>query len=484
MVGYMSRTKDKKRAALFVAAAFLLCLFHWILGWKAPVNQGLGYEGQHYAYLTTHFFEILEKKELGSYWVTRILQPFILRVLFDGLGMEVSVPRIMDGFFYFNCVAVVGTAFLLALLSLELNLSRQSSWLLLASFLGSYSISRDVFAMPVVTDGLALFWGALCLYAYLRSKRILLFTAIAFGSFTWPTFPFVGLPFLLWPRDQVVSKKEKGNFGRLIGGTALFIFTTYVFRAYLLNDRPLASLPTPMLFLLPISFIMFALHIYIPQAFLFRETSIRDVLFSLSKERVLAAGIFVFMIKFIQSGLMGPVVLETDNYFYRVAADTVARPLSALTANIAYYGPCIFLAIFFAKDLRKNLSGLGFGLRCFAALALLQSASCIARQWIVFFPLLLLFSFQAPIVWDRKKAVLFLGATVAVGKFWQLVFIPIEKFLPSTWLLLIPSGQWMGHSSFLFHLVVALLVGLILWCLLKAGAEPGSLSARGNNYKT
>ena len=169
---------------------------------QIQVNEGLGWDGIHYADLTRNFIQYMKEHSLNSYKVQRIFPCGIVFILLKLLHLSDSNANIVAVFSAYNIILLNIALFTWFRILKIFSVSSQTMLLCTILLFFNFSIIKFSTFYPVLTDISAFALGMVLLYAYLRNNTVAVVVFGLISAFTHPLLQYFSILLFLFPRNK------------------------------------------------------------------------------------------------------------------------------------------------------------------------------------------------------------------------------------------------------------------------------------------
>ena len=188
---------------LMFVIVITLGLLNFFFGEIVPAGGGFGWDGVNYANMTRNLDSIISNGQLSNYYAQRILPSAIVRNMLILSGAVFSDINIIRGFELYNLLLLVGACWIWKRLANNFSLSIGGRWIGFSGIFINFSVSKQAFYYPVLTDVTALLLGLLLLLFYVEKKPIALFVTTIIGAFVWPLASIYGAMLVLFLKSDI-----------------------------------------------------------------------------------------------------------------------------------------------------------------------------------------------------------------------------------------------------------------------------------------
>jgi len=504
----MERLKPQGRPrfgpdSLLVTLILAIALFNQIWGEKVEVNGGLFYDGVIYASWARDLSGTVFKQGLDPYFVQRFLPSAVVHVSLYLCGAEMTNANIITSFIIMNIIAELTALWIWSRIAIELNLGVYGRCLSLAGIFMNFFFLKNRPYCPVMTDDVAFFIGLLQFLFFLRGKTAGLLLTTAVGAFVWPTAFAVGMVLAVFSRTSEVepsatrfSLQASVTLAAAVSVGFLLVFVAQLSRGHLIVHFEGAQ---PLLKVLPLSVVLAVGTILaglIPLLNDRRLYSLPLLLGSLNLRNTMLAGGVALAIKVLQWCLTNPGA-ESFGLKHRVAftvITAVAKPGISLLALLVFWGPVLWLIVFYWKTVCRAIHRMGIGLTLAATGGFLVAICTEPRGSLNIIPMVILVGVKAieHQVPARLLCWILVPVSLFASRFWFQINVPgrpfVQPFTTSSHPLVdfpaqryfMSLGPWMSTPSYLLQLSLALALAVVLYVVcFRITRQPGASVATG-----
>ncbi len=481
VAGFVRRHPEALLVALALTAYGVWSHF---FGNRIIENEGLGFDGVHYARISRSFPEMLEDQRFNIYYVKRILPSTVVHYLLLLRGRPLATPFIITGFEMVNLALLVGGTFVWSFTARLLGLSRVGLWIGFVALLGNAQVLKLGFFYPTLTDTWIYMVGLLLVYAYLADRPILLFSTSLVGGFVQQTLPLMGFLLFVFPRSRSLegdsdrpSRLPRSVLGLLLVGAYLLIGVWTGELGNALQGR--AAVLVPILILGLIGALVYLFRGLLPLleggVFVWPGRLARSI--SVGRVVVAVGGAAALWIAYRLLTVNGSqdAVVTLDSYAASWFHYSVlnfwngVHPFSFIVGHFAFFGPTFGLLLLCWRRVSRTIIRFGVAPSIVAALAVVLSLHSESRQFLALYPL---FAVALVAALDeseiRARFVVALSVlSVVFSKAW--ITIPALGDDYSVWpaqAYFMHHGPWMSTPAYLIHAAaIAVTMGAMAWAL-------------------
>lgn len=464
------------RVALFTVLMLLTVAGFWFE--KIPVNNHTGWDGKHYANLTIHFEELAAQHRIDSYQYQRILTPAVIFYTAKLSGITLNGDNIVQAFSAYNAILLLLCVLLFFHLSTFLKLSVPTEIIGFSCLFFNYVILKNTSYYPVLTDTTAFFFGFLLVYCFIRQKDTVLFLLTLLAQFCYPLLLVVSTPLVLGIRNNAISNRlQKFALYKVLAVILMLILLLGYFNILFVPNSILPKYTMELnRYLLPFS--IAGVFLYIWKGF----SAIGNVStpthttldFKTPIVKLITLFAFMFLCTYGISKISIPEDVFTPVVFINnVLQQSIDNPFVFFVAHCIYLGPGLLLILLLYKPFIQTLTKSGDSAILYFILALLFSIGSETRQFIHFYPfviVILLITINSYRL-SSRVAILFALCSLLVSKVW----LPINRTDSFTQYLygqfpdqyyFMNHGPFMSDASYLINAGVVVLELVIVWFLI------------------
>jgi hypothetical protein len=331
----------------------------------------------------------------------------------------------------------------------------------------SFPVQKQYIYFPVSTEPTALLLSTGLLYCFLARYQLALFLISILGAFCWPMIFYTGLALLLWPLFTIKSDTTANPWLAGFVTACAISFSLYCFfvskirlggAEYHIAVLPLSiTITTCLLFSGFLSLVPSLSGIW------------EGILAALRRPRLymllgFACGLNLFF-RMLSVGPGSAVHREMMG----MSVAHLAKPGVALLADIVYFGPVIFFALYRWNEISKLVKVAGFGMFIIFSEAIVQLLlDSESRRSLAFFPILVAFTVKA--LDQGRLSRSFLVFTIILSflfsKIWFLFnYLPGRTTQPMNFPLQVfmcHFGPWMNLGWYAVYGAAAVIIGISL----------------------
>jgi hypothetical protein len=417
---------------VYFAISTALTCYHLIFKEYIPLNNGFGFEGYSiYLPLTKYFAQLVG--QLDSYSIQRIL-PFsiawaLLKVFNN--GGTITDGQVFNFWIVLNYIELMLICYVWHRLSSHLKLTFIAAITGFSILVLNFATAKLDYYYNFNYDRLALLFGLLILYSYIKNNKIAIAVLSILSISVWPTFLPLNIILITFPVSQITKLNADANIYKIINYSLPVMMSLAVmvsfFIVYLtgnINRRP--DLAEPVDAILPVSIILAGLFIFVVLLYVVKKINVSanivaqfKINYSSALTIFLMVCAYIMLTKFVANpGAANR--LNLADFVSNVATGAIQRPLQFIAAHILYFGPGIYLLFALRRQVIIVLESHGVGLILLAIIASLQFLNSESRQMINLLPLIALITAQSieNIKADYKFLTMVLFSSLVLSKFW------------------------------------------------------------------
>lgn len=190
---------------LMMLIVFTLGIFNFFFGEIVPAGGGFGWDGVIYADMTRNLSSIISDGKLSNYYAHRILPSAIVHGMMTLFSAPFSNINIIRGFELYNLILLLLACWIWKRLANNFSITLGGRWVGFSGIFINFSVSKQAFYYPVLTDVTALLIGLLLLLFYLEKRALALFITTIVGTFVWPLVSIYGAILLVFLESNISS---------------------------------------------------------------------------------------------------------------------------------------------------------------------------------------------------------------------------------------------------------------------------------------
>lgn len=190
---------------LMMLIVLTLGVFNFFFGEIVPAGGGFGWDGVIYADMTRNLSSIISDGKLSNYYAHRILPSAIVHGMMMFFSAPFSNINIIRGFELYNLTLLLLACWIWKRLANNFSISLGGRWIGFSGIFINFSVSKQAFYYPVLTDVTALLIGLLFLLFYLEKRALAIFFTTIVGAFVWPLVSIYGAMLLIFLKSNISS---------------------------------------------------------------------------------------------------------------------------------------------------------------------------------------------------------------------------------------------------------------------------------------
>lgn len=435
------------------------------------VNDGLGWDGKVYGYLTMDFATMLENHEVSVFVFKRLGLPVFIHYLLSFLGVSLHVKNVILAYKILNISLIIFSSFLYYDICKKFQWEDWRSDIGYVGMFWSFGILKFSMFIPVSIDTAAFTGGLAFLHTYFYGRKWLALGILAVCVWIVPTFILFGLLLVFDASPWITKNKGQIHWERflpLLGYGACLIVSFAFFSQQLYETRDNSTAIN--IDLLPISMLVVAIYLYNIGMMTPRWTDFMTLWYKIQWRFVVGLMIIMMLQSSLSLRFGNRDMYQSSElqYLYQITKRAIINPGVFLTAHANYYGFLIFFLILGWKEIKQRIQNQGIGMLLLCLLIGYSLANSESRQHLNFFPLV---------------AILIIDGLPRLNWRWLLVLVVFQFYNSYGWLAInvqedifdsnaqtFPSqyywqfmGPWISPFSYVVHLLKMSLMVLILW---------------------
>lgn len=458
---------------LLFALLISVILFHLAFPEFVQEENGLGWDGDAYATMIKDFKPFIAQRQLNSYYFQRIFPVAVVYAILKILQITVTNSHIIAAFLVLNVMLLLTAFVFWVKICQVLKLSVASRALSFTGVFVNYAILKMPFYYPVLTDLIAFTIGIMMLYCFLKNYIAGLIIISIVGAFSFPTLFYCGMLLYIFPINSapVPQAIEKPVWNKWLALLAMVGFIFVWLFARIVKDKPYinpveeAVLPVSLAFALGYIFLIIT-QIAQPKKY------IQEALKSPTWRRAVMAGVLFLAIKLFTQLFASPEapVLNYKGFAANVVLEAITNPLVFIVAHFMYFGPLLFLLLYYWKPFIGEVNKYGAGLHLFVLIYLLIGIGSESRQFINAWPVFVLLLCAALEKYRFPHLFYILMGVIAliISRFWyrinQAPFTGDFLDFPYQHYFML-QGPWMSDAMYYLQGSITLVICLLLYLL-------------------
>jgi hypothetical protein len=453
-----------------------------LLGERIGIYRGEGWDGQAYAAWARDFPKEILETGVTTFKSERILPSAVLYLALSVVGAAHSGDNVIAAFQLFDALALVVTAILLVRIALLLGWSRTQTWVaFVATFLG-FANAREALYYPTMTDPAAFALGMGTVWAYLARRPIAQWVIAFASAFTWPALVAFGFAASILPRPAEPLPTTTGRWQRWLAiglavAAAAFIVMWFV---YVLSntvgiERWLVRAHHD---LYPVTIACIVISTSLAAYIVARQPetwSVWPYLRGVGWQRIAFGVVAVAAILVLRelwherAGTKGYGFGWRELRHYYVA-NAVLGPLWNVVHQVTYFGPIVLVAIGAWPRIAATGSRWGPTAVLTLGIVVISSVSSDARHLLHVMPFIIVITVTATADWwTPRRAIAFAAIYLVWSKVWlKIGYTSVHDSLSWPDLrFFMQHGPWASDTTFLAHLIAAVVTAVGLWLLLR-----------------
>ena len=476
------------------ALVFAVCLANLLFAERILLSEGLGMDGTNYGAIAARFHEQVFVEGVNEYYLKRAAPSAIVHFGLRLFGQPTDFRHVVLGFQVYNLLLLVAAALLWRGIANELRLGMGARWLGFIALFVNYANIKHAYYMPVFTDVTAFALGTGYAWSWLARRQLALLALTIVGAFCWPIASLSGAILLLFPRrdDGPARPAERTPLPTIASlGIALALLAGFSYMYYVRDLRKVGQGPTipPIESLVPLAMLVYGAWVFFAYRGLLAGLGVQWILRTMRGVRwthVAFALVAMAVPALVIRALAAPdvAILNTRGFLRSVIYLPNARPFVNFVSHVVWFGPALWLVVFFWRDIGARARALGPGAIAFLGFALFVALTPESRQSNLACPLLV-----ALLCWTLDERGVpaavnwFLAITgLALSKFWlrintdeavayalsgQLGFTDEQSATQYRYYYL-SQGPWMSNYWYVIQGAVVLALGAALWILVRS----------------
>lgn len=460
------------------------------------VSGPLRWDAAEYVELTKNVFGLALNRELLPYYAQRIFPSLIVNVGHKLFHISPSDQSIIFGFQLIDCVFVIGVALLWCLISRRLRLSQSGILLGAIGLLVNFGMMKHRTYDPVLTDTTAFFLGVLMLYGYITCRYAIILPALIAGAFTWPTLLYGGSFLVLFPFSPVngpaaSAGKNRWKISWTLAGLAAGAYATtaiLIYKKHFFFASPSETMKSILHTgvhapAVNLSIALTTGYVFLGMAYLIPKSVpdyVRKAFGQLGLAFVLRVVLFAlicFSVRIVQARISKaiPTSYPVLQYISVSVFSSILYPLLQVVAHIMYFGPILYLTLFYWKEAAEHAQKY-LGLLLVSAFFLLCSINAESRGVLPFYPVVVLLTVMA--TEHLRFSISFVSMMFLLSLLFSKVWLTIgplnlatEEIFLDNQLLFMNNGPAMSGAMYALQGSIALIVGMWLYYHYKAAVS-------------
>lgn len=458
---------------MFMLVVFIYCVNMQLE--HIPVNNGLGWDGKHYANLTIHFEEMALNQKIDSYQYQRILTPALIFYACKWTGITLNEGSVLRVYGYYNLLLLCVGMILFFRWSKRQQYSIQVETIGFAALFLNYAILKNTPYYPILTDITVFVAGIFLIYWIIVSNRIAQWFMVIISPFVFPLFNWMILPLVVLPDgNNLVRKLQEVRFFAI---TKWIVWVLISVSIVLVVQFPNTVLPlqyqmhfTP--WLIPIS--IGCAGIYTMKLFeVFQSNHIHPEPNQTPLNRIgIVLIILIWMASryFVNEHSIPEEAFTPMVFGMNLVQQILYFPFSWIWSHITFFGPGVWMLLFWGRTLTHYLMKQSNGVILFAFVSLLLMMGSESRQFMYCWPfwVWLLLPICSKLSITKPQAFAFVVLCLVQSKFWFPIntgnsFIDYDYGSFPNQRYFMNHGPFMSQASNWINLLVAIFTAIIIW---------------------
>jgi len=455
-----------------------------LLGERIGIYRGEGWDGQAYTAWARDFPKEILETGVTTFQSERVLPSAVLYFALSAVGAAHSGDHVIAAFQLFNVLALVVTAILLVRIALLLGWSRTQTWVaFVATFLG-FANAREALYYPTMTDPAAFALGMGTVWAYLARRPIAQWLIAFASAFTWPALVAFGFAASMPPRPAALPTTT-GRWQRwlalglaLAAAAFIVVWFVYVLSNTVGIERWLERAHHD---LYPVTIACIVISTSLAAYIVARQPetwSVWPYLRGVGWLRIAFGVVAVAAILVLRelwherAGTKGYGFGWRELRHYYVA-NAVLGPLWNVVHQVTYFGPIVLVAIGAWPRIAATASRWGPTAVLTLGIVVISSVSSDARHLLHVMPFIIVITVTATADWwTPRRALVFAAIYLVWSKVWlKIGYTSVHDSL--SWpdmRFFMQHGPWASDTTFLAHLIAAVVTAVGLWLLFRRRA--------------
>ena len=497
-----------------VLGAVAIGILGYLIGDRTDWSNGFGYDGRFYGELAKNFPSAVfghgaivppglghyngpHLSGVDSYYAFRILPSGIVWLGLQILPISTTTGHVI-GLFAGLDAAMFGLAtFCWCGIAGMLGLGDRAKVLGAIALIVNFAVLKTGSYYPVLTDQVALGFGALSFYLWLRGAPVALAACTLAACFAWPSFLVIGPLLLLFPappdagrgleapdRGAPPANWRPAPFGLAVGALIGVVAAAVLVALQIQGHRSQEG--TEQLPLFPLSAAVVGLYVFAVVAFLLPRGGVPQLLGIVRSIQIrrLALALGVIVVALVATSLLARRSgFSAPGLFKDAFWSSTLDPGLFLVVLLGYYGPLLLILLADLPRVAADAWRLGPGMVCMLGIGLLGALLDQPREVIEVYPFLVLAGVLAArriYSLTRGGILVFLALSLALSRVWlqigslgfdtaKLQQFPAQRYFMAT-------GTWTSPSMYAVQLGAIAVAALTIW-LVARGRRPELVEA-------
>ena len=469
-----------------------------------PIASGFGWDGIFYGKIALNFQNMVGN--INTYGSGRIFPAVLIHYILLIFKLPLVLKLALLSFRIYYLIILTASALIWVNIANLLKLNSTNSWVGFIGIFITYPVLNWYFYYPALTDGTTLFISLLYIKCYLKPNYILLFLAGVISFFSWPTgiLMFFSI-FIYGKKENIYWGFKKKALPRLATIFLLllplllliFVFANFVTISSLVIQYDLKGIIFGKIgsynngieynwirLLSSILLIIYLLWIY---WYLLKDFDFKRFFkLHLEKEivmKIIVAVIFLLVLVLLKKSLSNPslpTVRALQDYAYPVITLSTRFPLQFIVSHVVFWGPSIFLFIFFFNRFINYLKSTNLAIMVGFLFTIIFTINSESRAITNFYPFIIFIMVQIIDFSKLKHLKLFMISFVLISLFYSKIWLPVtlpetiypdapyhnlDKF-PLQWYFM-NFGPWMNFDMYLLHFLSVIILGGFIYLTIK-----------------
>ena len=402
-----------------------------------PANNGLGFDGKHYAELAMNYPDNITKA-IDTKYFQRSFPSLIIYSFVNFLNLSSSPQTIILLFSLYNLLLLLLSVFIWNKICKVSNFNSSSNWLGFSALFVSFAALKFPFFYPILTDVTGFTLSMFLVYFFKTNNKKAMLVIMVLSSVSWPSIEYMCLALLAFRYKVIIFVKKSSVLNTSIAFIISFVFVSLA--GYLIYRHPIMRGGWhEHTYIVKHGIIPSLLASFVVMFFAFRSLFKKLDLFSIPVFKI-------FDIKFAISGIVLfigiDVVINKLAHHYNIPSGYSIRmyltdiliigsrqPFCFLVGHFAYFGPLFTICIFRWKKICDLIYQQGWSLFFILiqfVFFMMDSESRHILNYMPFITVLLIQSF------DNKISKSFLAIGISLSFVFSKAWISIQSFPTSS----------------------------------------------------
>jgi len=204
-------------------------------GEVVPANNGLGFDGKHYAQLATDFPNNITKAEDSKYF-QRSAPAFIVYLISKMLSVEPSNKNLISLFSCLNLILLLLSVYGWSRICEVSGFNNFSNWLGFGALFLNFASLKFPFYYPILTDAMGFTLAVFLLFFYRTNNKPAVLIIMLLSALAWPAIEYMCIAILLFQNKAIELSQKTLRLNTLIAFFIAFVFTGLA--GYLIYRHP------------------------------------------------------------------------------------------------------------------------------------------------------------------------------------------------------------------------------------------------------